>query len=245
MGIVQFMELPVPLVLSLPDRFSDINVYLLDHLRLSPLSGELEKVLSIDELERRNKYVFEKDRTRYTIVRGILRHLIANRAGTRPSEVKFAYSDRGKPECSLPTLNPEFSFNVSHTQGYSLIGISSRHLIGIDIEHTGRHTDTESIVASFFTSDELEQWIKIDTADRRDAFFKWWVQKEAYLKWSGLGIAYGLSSFSVDIDPAAPGAFTATDDKYGSELPFLHVWEPWEDCKAAVCVSRSNNRTNA
>src|SRR5882757_8359260 len=68
--------------------------------------------LSSDELDRANRYRFDKDRQRFVIGRGLLRHLASRYLNISPNELSFVYGPFGKP--SLGADHP-LEFNVSHS----------------------------------------------------------------------------------------------------------------------------------
>ncbi|MBN2511001.1 MAG: 4'-phosphopantetheinyl transferase superfamily protein [Spirochaetales bacterium] len=228
------LEIPKPLDGALPRYFSDINVYPVSHGEYIHAVTDLSRLLSKDEKLKAARYVFEKDRKRYTIVRAVLRRILAKQLHCGPEKIVFSYGPQGRPslmdrENSLPV-----SFSVSHSGDYSLIAVSESLTVGIDLEHAGRITDIEALAKSFFSPREQDQWRGIAEEDRRDAFFRWWVQKEAFLKWSGQGITGGFSHFHADVAPGTDGGIFLDD---GGDTPAVYVWEPFPGYRAAVCAS--------
>ena len=73
-------------------------------------------------------------------------------------------------------------FNISHTDGYVVIGFSKREL-GIDIEKVNYDFEFEDILENCFTFREINN-IGLDAA----MFYKYWTAKEAYLKYEGYGL---------------------------------------------------------
>lgn len=84
---------------------------------------------------------------------------------------EMALTDRGKPW--FPE-HPEVHFNLSHTAGAALVGISDSPL-GVDIEKL-RPISRRS----------MERIAGVDTEEE---FFRSWVRREARVKRSGTGIA--------------------------------------------------------
>lgn len=89
---------------------------------------------------------------------------------------KMAWNTYGKPY--FPD-EPEVHFNLSHTSGAVLVGISDKP-IGVDIEHV-RPVSQRT----------MERLAKVQTAEE---FFQSWVRREARAKWSGLGVGTMMRS---------------------------------------------------
>lgn len=110
-------------------------------------------------------------------------------------EISFEFSDMGKP---FLAGYPDFHFNISHTGGAVLLGISDAP-VGVDIERI--RPVHAKIARRFFAPAEREYVGEGNGYSRR--FFEIWTAKEAFLKKEGLGISVPLSSFDVtskDID---------------------------------------------
>ncbi|HEX7893876.1 MAG TPA: hypothetical protein VF447_06775, partial [Terriglobales bacterium] len=68
----------------------------------------LQSLLSVDEVERANRFRFPEHRRRFRIARGCLRQLLGAYLDVPPQQVRFAYSAEGKPQ-----LSSEFSQELS------------------------------------------------------------------------------------------------------------------------------------
>jgi len=126
----------------------------------------------------------------------------------------------GKPYfASLP-----FSFSVSHTGDLwcCLIADQSDGPVGLDIQKI-KDVKAYEIGRRFFTKEEVAY---IET-HQGSSFFDIWVRKEAYVKYTGLGISSGLDTFSVVKD----GMLRDT-----IEAVFFKEIEIRENVKCAVCT---------
>lgn len=106
----------------------------------------------------------------------------------QPYEIKR--SAHGKP--FLP--NEKIKFSYCHTDGLCAAVISDFEC-GIDAENVNRKTSFAEISSRFFTSDENEYLSSKNFSS--EVFYEIWTKKEAYLKFTGRGLAGGLNSFSV------------------------------------------------
>src|SRR5688500_16360479 len=59
-------------------------------------------LLSDDEAERANRYVFDRHRARFTAGRGIVREVLSRYTGTPPEGIALTYGAQGKPELAQP-----------------------------------------------------------------------------------------------------------------------------------------------
>jgi 4'-phosphopantetheinyl transferase len=160
---------------------------------------QLATILSTDEIARANKFKFKKDRNSYITARSILRQLLANYLQINPDQLKFEYSDRGKPRLSASMPNNSLQFNVSHSQEYALYGFIYDHAIGVDIEYLRSMPDAVKIAERFFSPREF-QLIASYTEEQHQVFFKFWTAKEAYLKAIGTGLAGSIADVEISLD---------------------------------------------
>ena len=88
-------------------------------------------------------------------------------------------------------------FNLSHTDGAAVAGVSFDGQIGVDLERLSRQANAEELAKRFFAPEEQAFCLEpADNAERRRRFFRCWTLKEAYLKAQGTGFAKPLDSFA-------------------------------------------------
>ncbi len=157
---------------------------------------DLSTYLTQEELERSNRYHFEKDRNQFIICRGFLRSILGERINISPENIIFEYNKYGKPNLRS-TLNPDYvQFNVSHSSDLGLIVVTRDKKIGVDIEKRNGMKDMKSILKSQFSSTEYE--IFNLSTNKEKCFFDIWAQKEAVVKATGMGFSFGLNHWSVN-----------------------------------------------
>ena len=118
----------------------------------------------------------------------LLAFALSEAAIVPPYEIKR--SAHGKP--FLP--NEKIKFSYCHTEGLCAAVISDFEC-GIDAESINRKASFAEISSRFFTADEKEYLSSKKYSG--EAFYEIWTMKEAYLKFTGKGLAGGLNSFSV------------------------------------------------
>ena len=100
---------------------------------------------------------------------------------------------------------PHIHFNMSHSGEYVACVISDGN-VGIDIEYNDDEIDL-NIAKNYFFNKEYKNIMKSENPS--DEFFKYWVLKESYMKYTGLGFNLNLDSFEIIINDK----ITLRDDK--------------------------------
>ena len=160
-------------------------------------------LLSSDEQVRAGRFYFERDRSRFVITRGSLRSILARYVNVPARELVFSYSDHGKPSLAFPESS-DVTFNVSHSGDLSLVVVSRRRLVGVDVERIRPETATEDIAGRFFSTEEVRELMRLPEDLRSAGFFNCWTRKEAYIKALGEGLSHPLDSFAISLSPEVP-----------------------------------------
>ncbi|MDR2610285.1 MAG: 4'-phosphopantetheinyl transferase superfamily protein, partial [Clostridiales Family XIII bacterium] len=146
---------------------------------------------------------------------------IPEEAGTQKEpSLLCTFGEHGKPRFAAPEL-ADVHFSVSHSGDYLAIAFSEQE-VGVDVEHTSRrHTNAErylAIARRFFAPDEGAYVAGGDAEDTVTApedvkrrFFRIWTAKEAFVKYTGEGIATGFETFSV-LDDTEGTFFSVSQD---------------------------------
>jgi 4'-phosphopantetheinyl transferase len=163
---------------------------------------ELVEVLSTDERERAARFMFDRDRMEYVVCRGVLRHLLSLYRGTSASGLRFDYSPKGKPALAANS-NTGIQFNVAHSRGAGVIGLTGAPAVGVDIERIGSIAQVSDLVPTCFAPEEQAEFASLPEAIQPRAFYAGWTRKEAFIKATGEGLSRPLHSFAVTIAPDA------------------------------------------
>jgi 4'-phosphopantetheinyl transferase len=199
------------------------------------LLSRLREILADDERQRADRFHFEKDRRHFTAARGVMRTLLAGYLARRPEEVRFAYSNYGKPRLAE---EGELRFNLTHSHGLALLAVTRGREIGVDVEHLrDMERDGELLAERFFSPREAVVLRSLPPQLRREAFFHCWTRKEAYIKALGKGLLMPLDQFDVSLHPDEPAALMATHhDPQEVQRWSLRSLLPGEGYVAAVAV---------
>ena len=153
----------------------------------------LNTLLAQEEKERAKGYHFTKDRERFIFARGHLRILLGRYLGIAPAEVKFLFNEYKKPSVQAIDRNRAIQFNVAHSADLSLVGVTFRQEIGVDVEYVNPDFSFDEILRQFFSGQEAARINAQPEVQRRETFYRLWTLKEAYLKALGIGLSQSLS----------------------------------------------------
>ena len=155
--------------------------------------------LSPDEQERVDKFKFERDRSRYLIAHTALRDILARYILADPASVQFITGSNGKPKLE-PPLAGSIEFNLSHSHERALVAVNDRREIGVDIEFVKTDFGFFEVAKHFFTEREVVALDALPESLQRQAFYKCWTSKEAFLKAKGTGLSGQLDEVAIVLD---------------------------------------------
>jgi 4'-phosphopantetheinyl transferase len=139
----------------------------------------------------------------------MLRKLLAAYAGASdPEALRFTYGSHGKPALARAPGDHRVTFNLAHSGGFALLGVSHDVELGVDVERASAFDDMAAVMRTSFSTDERDDIERLDAADRVDAFYRCWTRKEAVLKALGWGLAMPLDSFRVDVSTERPSVLS-------------------------------------
>jgi len=169
-----------------------------------PQIERLFDVLTVDEREQVERFYFHKDRQRAIAARGALRDILSRYLKARPSDLRFKYGPYGKPRLERHHQEEPLEFNLSHSEGLALIGVSKSRALGVDLERVRVISDYDQIAERFFSTHEIAALRSLPRCQRMGAFFCCWTRKEAYIKAKGGGLSIPLDKFGVSLAPGEP-----------------------------------------
>jgi len=167
-----------------------------------------QAILAEDERERAARFRDPMHGARFAVGRGVLRTLLGHYLNRRPEDIRFSYSDYGKPfiDDTAETLR----FNLSHSQELVLYAFTHQRQIGIDIEYIRSVSSRNQIAEQFFSHNENQALSALPVAQQTIGFFNCWTRKEAYIKAHGEGLSLPLHQFDVTLAPGEPAALIET-----------------------------------
>ncbi|RKD30254.1 4'-phosphopantetheinyl transferase family protein [Lacrimispora algidixylanolytica] len=176
--------------------------------------SKLLKFVSLQRLKRIQSYYLESDRKLSLYAALLVRQCLSTISGLSALNLVFGCDKNHKPTCLTKT---SLHFNLSHTQGFILCGISTHHPVGIDVE---RITSAPfSIMRRFFHPMEIQYVEDAPFSEQDNRFYEIWTKKEAYTKQQGTGLVPNLSELNI----------------LSSDIhPLLHTWK-YNNYVCSIC----------
>ena len=148
---------------------SDLHIWRISASEWGSEVPLLMTVMSQDERERACRFVFEADRSRFIVARGLLRFLLSAYTSRLPEELTFCSGRNGKP---FLNTQDDVNFNVSHSGEIVLIAISRGQQVGIDVECGGRTFSVQNLAQSCLTECEYSAFKRLPKEEREEAFLR-------------------------------------------------------------------------
>jgi 4'-phosphopantetheinyl transferase len=164
---------------------------------LAPNVDYLRTTLADDEIERAERFKFQKDKEQYVLGRGFLREILSCYCGIEAGKLRFHYGARGKPYLSEEQAQSNLKFNFAQTKGAVLCAVTRDGEIGVDLEYLTREIDDLALAEQYFSANEVAALSALPVETRQKGFLKFWTRKEAYIKAKGEGLYLDLKSFEV------------------------------------------------
>ena len=217
---------------------NEIHVWHIDLTVLEPAIDRFSPLLNQDEQSRAARFIVPEPRIQFILSRALLRIALGQYLRTGPREVRFRAAQHGKPELAE---QHGLHFNLSHTEGTTVIAVTRAGQVGVDVERIRENLDPLQLGARFFSQKESE-WLRSQPpAQRFAAFFACWTAKEAYIKALGSGLSTPLADFAVI---PHPGNAELDLEIYGKPEDSKH-WSMWQldlgpGLRSAVAVEAVN-----
>ncbi len=203
----------------------EVHVWCASLERPARIVERMRLLLAPDELQRADRFRFERDRARYIVGRALLRGLLARYLQRAPEELEFEYGSFAKPALSSGPW-----FNLSHSGSVALYVFSTAGEVGIDVELDNGDPARERIAERFFSPAEVRVLRSLPAVAQPRAFLACWTRKEAFVKARGDGLNLALDSFDVSLAPNVPAALLRT--AWSSEEPRHWIVEDLSDRRA-------------
>lgn len=173
-----------------PTEIAPDEVHLWD-TSLAADEDEVERngqLLSSDERRYAARFTDIRARNQFIVSRGKLRQLLSSYAGEPARQLRFGMTAEGKPFLASAR---EFEFNLTHSAGLVLYGVTRSRPVGVDVERVREMPRAIELARRFMSGEEHERVAsaRADTRDRE--FLSLWVRRE------GSGKAYGVGVWRV------------------------------------------------
>ena len=146
--------------------------------------------------------------------------LLADHMGVRERELEIAVGAHRKP---YVVGRADIQFNLSHSGDYVVCAVSDGE-VGVDIQKWVPFK--ERTAERFFAPEEWKLLQTLPMEQRTEMFYRLWTRKEAYGKYTGLGIPDAVRENLLGEEECA-----------GRQIRFLEM-QPDQEYSIAVCVNR-------
>lgn len=208
----------------------DIQVWHFDLDVPSEESDRLRQFLSGPEREREDRFHFERDRRRFAAAHGYLREILGAYLDRDPQAIRFDIAGSGKPRLASDQ-HSFLMFNLSHSHGRGVAAVWQGGDVGIDLELVRGDVNVQQLADRFFAPAERSDLQACAASEGPTRFFRYWVAKEAFLKYKGLGLQLPLGDCLVTLDADGARATIAwrrdRDDAEFGLVRFLPLSEGW------------------
>ncbi|KPN13022.1 4'-phosphopantetheinyl transferase [Bacillus australimaris] len=211
-------------------KISAIQLQQLDEIDARQQIDRLKLFVSSEKRAAADRFRFLIDARRTLLGEVFVRQMIHDLYDLPIDQIVFETEGNGKP---VVRHIPSFHFNLSHSGDWVVCAIDDAP-VGIDIEEI-KPIDL-AIAERFFSPDEYQDLLS-QPAERREAyFFHLWSMKEAFIKLTGKGLSYGLSSFTARLSEDGKATLTLPDH----EVPCLvQTYSIDPHYQMAVCTRKS------
>jgi len=201
-------------------------------------------LLSGAEKKRRAAFHTEKQQAEYALSHAMVRLVLSEYAPVRPEAWEFQTGEKGKPEIAGPVLDTPLWFNLSHTDGFAVCVAGRVRQLGVDVENMSRKTSHEELAKRFFAPAEYEHLRALPPSGRREAFFRIWTLKEAYVKAEGKGLSIPLDSFHFRFSGENSARVTLElNAESGPGAWSFFEFQPGADHRVSIGVKNPEERT--
>jgi len=168
-------------------------------------SREQRALASLDgtEQRRRDRFLHDSPKRRFTLCRAALRSVLCRMLGCRNEHLAFEASKHGKPFALVRGRPVPINFNVSHSGLHGLIALAPAGRIGVDVEERAPHRNLDELIAAVFGPGEQREIAEVRGSERLHLFFRLWTMKEALSKAHGMGLSLDVSRFEIPQDMRA------------------------------------------
>lgn len=173
-----------------------------DHVALA----RYHALLSQDEQRRAARFRFERERRRYTAGRGMLREILAGYLDRDPGCLGLCAGRLGKPRLAPHPHDADIRFSLSRSRDLALVAVAVGVEVGVDLEYMDPDMGVSAIARGYFSASEHGRLASLPPGRQREAFFRSWTRKEAFLKGKGVGLLQDPAAPRVTLLPGEPAA---------------------------------------
>jgi 4'-phosphopantetheinyl transferase len=188
---------------------NEIHVWLVTTTDHNPHLASCVDHLSSAEQARAEKFRFAKDRRQFVVSHAALRSILSQYLSLSPAEIEFVTGPNGKPRLATKS-SEDLRFNLSHSGDLAVVAVASSRELGVDVELIKEEFAFDEVAECFFTAREVAALRALPSRLQRQAFYKCWTSKEAFLKAKGTGLSGELDEVEIIFDGGESARINAT-----------------------------------
>ena len=178
-------------------------------------------LLSDNEKKRADSFKSDADRASYIVAHSLKRYCLSAILDIEPQFLGFSTHSKGKPFCEQ---GGAIDFNLSHSAGWVLLGISAQANIGVDVEKSDREI-SKKVIDYAFTNEQVlsigESHKNLNAPTKKAIAY--WTQKEAISKTLGAGIAVGFKNIDCSGEAGVSKAYCCEQELLVQSYYFKEV----------------------
>jgi 4'-phosphopantetheinyl transferase len=168
-----------------------------DEIEDQRLDSAYRELLDANERKQEPRFYFARDRRRYLLTRTLVRTVLSRYASIEPKDWNFSTNAYGRPEITnKEARDARLMFNISHTHGLIVLGVTQNMAIGVDVENIEARKVSMDVADRFFSPVEVSALAVVPLQQQQYRFFEYWTFKESYIKARGMGLSLPLDKFS-------------------------------------------------
>lgn len=208
-----------------------------------PLAERCLQLMAPEERQQHGRFYFARDSRRYLVTRALVRTVLARYAPVAPEAWIFGTSEFGRPLIrNLEARAAGLRFNVSHTDRFVVLALSSARELGVDTENIERDAPL-NVAQSYFSPTEIHALSRLPPEQQPLRFWELWTFKESYIKARGQGLSLPLDRFSIHL-PAEGVVGLEIDASLRDTASLWQLWQlrPSPTQLVALCVEALDKR---
>jgi 4'-phosphopantetheinyl transferase len=197
-------------------------------------------LLNAAEKDQEMRFYFARDRHRYLVTRALVRTVLSRYIAVAPDEWMFSTNAYGRPQAvNKGATDCSLSFNISHTAGLIVLGVTKCRSLGVDVENIVRLNISIEIANRYFAPAEVTLLNAVLPEQQQYRFYEYWTFKESYIKARGMGLSLPLDKFSFHYsnDHTVELAIDPELEDDAARWEFCQ-FQPTSEHLLAVCVER-------
>ena len=180
---------------------NEVDVWIADLDLLRNSFSDFQKLLSEQELVRKDQFATSELQMNFVLSHGILHTLLQSYLGIKNDEINIAYGVHGKPFLQHST---SLQFNLSHSKNLAIYGFTKNVAVGVDVEYMEEAALLDGTQDYLFSHPEKKVFDLLNPEEKKLAFFHTWTRKEAVRKAQGVGLLEPLDGVEMVITPKDP-----------------------------------------